>query len=133
MRHSRAPPRRPRPAIGYDYAASGANFASVLLPVVGDSDKYELWLWDGGWVLDGNVPAGTAHAFAAGGVARFRILGIDPNAGLDPEDPTAFVTGLTFTHTGPVDVTMNAYVPEPTALALLLLGTAACLKRRRAR
>ncbi len=122
----------PDPAIGYDYLVTGSKFASVLLPAVGESD-YELYLWDGGWSFDANLTAGVEHEFAPGGVARFAIRGIDPNANLDPEDPTAFVTGLTFTDPGEVDVTMTAYVPEPTTCLLLLAGLGACAAGRKSK
>jgi len=75
------------------------------------------------------------------GISEFALRGIDPGAGLDPNDPLAFVTGLLFTGVvdGNVLITPEVVdppdvVPEPaslTALAtsLLLLGW----RRRRRR
>jgi hypothetical protein len=119
-------------AIGYDYAVqSGPNIASVLLPTVGGDTSYDLWSWNAGtssYFDSGiDITAGTAYNFASGGVQRFRIMGIDPAASLDPANPTAFVTGLTFTDTGNVTVTqtpITASVPEPSTTILLGVGIA---------
>jgi hypothetical protein len=57
-------------------------------------------------------------------VSCFKVLGIEESAGLDPNDPTAFITGLTFTGDGQFTGTMEPVVtPEPTTL--LLFGTTA--------
>jgi len=120
-------------AIGYDYEiSSGPNFASVLLPTGIGDDLYNLRLWDGmGYNIDGGIlTGGVEHFFAAGGVDRFRILGIETGAGLDPNDPLAFVTGLTFTDAGRVQMSMNpitdgngtAPIPEPGTVLLFATG-----------
>ena len=118
-------------AVGYDFQiASGPNFASVILPNVGDGE-FALWLWDsilGNWVFDETLTHDIQFFFGGGGVDRFRILGIETGAGLDPNDPQAFVTGLTFVENGTVDMTMTAITtnaPEPPALSLLALGLVA--------
>lgn len=138
----------PLVAIGYDYVVdSGANFASVQLPTLGDG-LYDLWLWDdtfGSWV-DANVDlmGGLGYDFGGEGVGAFRILGIEPGLGLDPYDTTAFVTGLWFAAPGLVsmrqipvtletDELLQTAVPLPGALVLLaigLLGLIAVRKRR---
>jgi len=123
----------PPSAIGYDYEVEGANFASVLLPTVGDGD-YSLYLWDGSeFVFDQVLVGGQEHLFAPDGVGQFRIGGIEPEAEIDPDDPTAFMTGVSFTGPGPVDVTMTAIVPEPTTLFLLAVASGAFLCRRKRR
>ncbi|MFO1357945.1 nidogen-like domain-containing protein [Plasticicumulans sp.] len=123
-------------AIGYDYFVdSGPNFASVLLPTGIGDDLFDLWLFDAllnDWVDSGvDIAGGTQHFFAPGGVSRFRILGIEIAALLDPDDPTAFVTGLTFAGTGQVSMRQVAIrfdtdqpigIPEPAGLALLAFG-----------
>ncbi len=127
-------------AVGYDYQIlSGPNFDSVLLPNIGDG-LFDLFLFDpvlSQWVFDSNVDAGVTHLFGSGGIDRFRILGIEASAALDPNDPNAFVTGLTFTDPGTVDFTMTPIqhefnVDEPPTFALFgisLLGLAFIRRR----
>jgi hypothetical protein len=114
----------PQVAVGYDYSIeSGPNFTSVLLPSVGD-DQFNLYLWNGTeWVFDSTLMSETEHAFIGAGVDRFRITGIEVGAGLDPNSPTAFVTGLTFANAGHASIHMTALiVPEPETYAMLLAG-----------
>lgn len=128
-------------AIGYDYIVnSGPSITSVLLPTFGDG-LYDLWLWNGeAWVASGDVLSGGVTFTFAEAVTRFRILGIEEGAALDPLNPTAFVTGLTFSETGPVSMSQNPIVvtvpvPEPETYAMFLagLGLIAAARRRRAR
>jgi hypothetical protein len=130
----------PLVAIGYDYFVdSGPNFASVLLPSVGDN-LYDLWLWDNtasSWMDSGaNLTGGSRYDFASGGISKFRILGIEPSAGLDPQDDMAFVTGLWFTSTGSVTmrqvpISFDTAIPAPGALALVPIGLAGLSFARR--
>lgn len=130
----------PLVAIGYDYAtgAGDPNFTSVTLPDVGDG-QYDLFLSNGAdWIFSGALTTGQQYFFPAGGVSSFRIGGIETSAGLAPDDPLAFVTGLTFATDGRFTGTMTplvvfASVPEPGSLYLLVatLGGLFLMRRRR--
>jgi hypothetical protein len=118
----------PLVAIGYDYAIGlgDPNFASVILPSVGD-DVYDVFFQG----VSHTVHAGDQFFFPAGGLSAFSVHGIEPSAGLDPTNPIAFVTGLTFVTTGQFTGTMTPLtlevpppVPEPSSFALMLAGLA---------
>lgn len=128
----------PLVAVGYDYAigAGDPKFASVLLPNVGDG-QYTLDYTDGTGAQ--TVPLGhdSQYFFGEGGVAAFRVTGIETDAALDPNNVTAFITGLTFVNAGSFTGTMTPLtvfvVPEPQTYVLMLLGLAglAGIARRR--
>ena len=135
-------------SVGYDYVVnSGPNIASVILPTIAlDDGQYEIYLWDGDGfdILDGVATADVEYFFDAAGAGRFRVLGIDQAALLDPANPAAFVTGLTFVSAGTVDMSMipvtfdtdagtgSTGVLEPMTLSLLGAGlTGIALTRRR--
>ena len=100
----------PAVAVGYDYAigSGNPNFASVTLPTGIGDNSFDLYLFDGtNWVFKTHLTGGNTYTFDPGGVDRFRILGIEPSAGLDPQNPTAFITGLTFVSSGEFTGTMT--------------------------
>ena len=75
------------------------------------------------------VAGGAAYNFAMPGLTLFRVTGIETGANLDPTDPAAFVTGLTFAGTctlsmtqTPIITNVPSAVPEPESLALLMAG-----------
>ena len=124
----------PPVAVGYEYEVQdGPSFASVLLPNVGDG-KYRLELWNGSAWVDASVDleAGVSFDFlstvAPDGLRSFRIVGIETAVALDPTDPNAFVTGLTFTSGGELRLTQTSLtvdvpaVPEPATWLLMLAG-----------
>ncbi len=124
-------------AVGYVYEVnSGEDFASVTFPslaAVNDTTGYDLYRWDEillEYVLVGHYNAEDTHIFV-GGVSQFKILGIDTPLELDPSDPNAFMTGLTFTGSGPINMSMtpitydtnaSSAVPVPSAIFLFLAG-----------
>lgn len=121
----------PAVATGYIYqtGSGNPNFASVVLPDIGHPNPYDLYLWNGSaFVFDTTLAADTVFDFAPGGASEFEVLGIDPNLGLDPDNTTAFITGLTFEGAGNFTGTMTpitenlASVPEPASLVLLVSG-----------
>jgi len=128
-------------AIGYHYltGAGDPNFGSVLLPDVGDG-AYSLTFIDGIGSHTVGLLHDTQFFFGAGGVSDFTVEGIEASAGLDPSNPTAFITGLTFVGAGDFTGTMTPLttvvaVPEPETYVLMLAGLALLLgasRRRRA-
>jgi hypothetical protein len=118
-------------ATGYvfDIGAGDPKIKSVTLPGgIGDG-KYDLYiLVNGIWtLLAKDVLAGTAFTFSGDGVAKFRVEGIEKSAGLDPGDPTAFVTTLAFETDGTFNgrmIPLTEPIPEPYAYVLLAAGLA---------
>jgi hypothetical protein len=124
----------PLVAIGYEYAIGlgDPNFASVLLPDVGDGE-YDLFACGGEPI--GSAFAGVLFEFLPGGLGCFRVLGIEVSAGLDPTNTTAFITGLAFTSGGTftgtmTPITVEVSVPEPASLLLMVAGLALVARRR---
>jgi hypothetical protein len=98
----------------------------VLLPSL-QALPYHLSYLFGGTLFDVLVAGGVQYFFQAGGVNAFDVTGIDPGLGLDPSNPVAFITGLTFAGAGqftgtqtPI-VTMVA-VPAPSSISLFAVG-----------
>lgn len=137
----------PEVAVGYDYAigAGNPNFASVALPAgIGDGlfDIYGFDPLNQLVLLADDWQAGQVFDFGPNGVDRFRVLGIETGAMLDPANTTAFVTALTFTAAGqftgtqtPITVDLGGgTVPEPATWLLAPLALGLALRRpRRAR
>ena len=128
----------PLVAIGYDYVVdSGPSIRTVELPSIGD-DIFELFLVDdnGSWIFASLIDAGEIYDFGANGVDAFRIMGIETDAMLDPEDSTAFVTGLTFVGVGDISmsqtpITVDVDIPEPTTITLFSVGLIGLLFTRK--
>jgi hypothetical protein len=121
---------------GYDFAIgdTNPNFASFILPNLGDN-LFDLFLYDAGiddFVFEEVVSGGVEYFFGPGGVDLFRILGIETDLALDPNDPTAFVTGLSFVESGRFTGTMTPItrdvpqpIPLPAGLGLMISAIAA--------
>jgi hypothetical protein len=119
---------------GYDYAIGQGDplFASVVFPQgIGDG-LYELSYADQSLTIAGGV-----QHFFGGGVAAFSVRGIEPSAGLSPDDPLAFVTTLTFVADGTFSGTMTPVtveaIPEPGTWALMVAGLVGISSYRRLR
>lgn len=136
----------PDVAIGYDYIVNnGPNIASVMLPTGFGDDVYDLWLWDtllAKWYdTDIDLLGGVTFEFLTA-VDRFRILGIETSEMLDPNDPNAFVTALTFDSTGTINMNQNAItefvdvtqaVSAPAGLGIFALSLLIVLRVRKRR
>ncbi len=130
-------------AVGYIYQvdAGGPLISSVILPQgIGDG-RYDVYIWENGaWtLLQDNVLGGQTFSFGTA-VDRFKVVGIEPSAGLNPASPIAFSAGLIFNQDGTVNLSQTAItaasaVPEPSTYAMLgaglaLLGVVARRRRK---
>ncbi|MDC0340492.1 hypothetical protein OAM96_00885 [Candidatus Poseidoniaceae archaeon] len=105
-------------AVGYDYVVySGPSIVSVEIPLGYGDDVFDLYFYGtNGWYdsnidIDGGVP----YTFSTP-VERMSIRGIEASEMLDPNDPTAFVTALTFQNSGTVLMTMTPVTENYTVL-----------------
>ena len=100
----------PEVAVGYDYIVyGGPKISGVNIPVGYGDDIFDLFMFDSvtGWYDTGtNIDAGTTHVFNPP-TDNMSIRGIETSELLDPTDPTAFVSGLTFETNGTVVMTMT--------------------------
>ena len=104
----------PAVAVGYDYAVGAGDplFATVRLPIGIGDNLYTLLVKGKSFNLAGGDQFDfRTHGFP-GGVAQFRVTGIETSAALDPTDPLAFQTGLTFVAAGRFTGTMTPIVVE---------------------
>jgi hypothetical protein len=125
----------PLVAVGYDYQVGAGDpfFASVTLPTGLGDNMYDLLLWNGSsYQFAANLTGGLEYLFGPGGVDRFRILGIELGDALDPNNPAAFITGLTFVSDGTFSGTQTPLVdfaagetPLPGTLPLFATGLGA--------
>ncbi|MGY0638652.1 MAG: nidogen-like domain-containing protein [Paraglaciecola chathamensis] len=136
----------PDVAVGYDYIVnSGPNITSVMLPTGFGDDVYDLWLWDAAlmdWFDTGeDLLGGVTYDFDTA-VDRFRILGIEASEMVDPTDPNAFVTALTFDAAGVINMNQNAItefvddaqaVSAPAGLGIFALSLLVFLRARKHR
>jgi hypothetical protein len=96
---------------------------------VGDN-IYDLSYWDGSLYNPlGSIIGGVQYDFLSNvgpaGVSKFKVEGIETTANLDPNNNTAFITGLTFTNGGALSVTqtpIQVNVSEPSVVILMLSG-----------
>ena len=121
----------PLVAVGYDYAigAGDPNFASLLLPNIGDG-QFTIEYLNGDELVQLALAADTPFYFPTSGVSAFKVRGIETAAALDPNDSNAFITGLSFISAGNFTGTMTpitvdtAPVPLPSGLMLFFSGIA---------
>ena len=132
-------------ATGYTYTVTGAEFDAVQAPTlaaVNDPDGYTLTVAG----MDFSLAPGQLLNFADilgvsdSAVTEFTITGISEALMLDPNDPTAFVTGIAFEDISdpsvglvqtPIETEVMAPIPLPAAGLLMIasLGGLALLRR----
>lgn len=109
----------PDAAVGYRYAMSGAgasNFSGVIVPepLPNGDDTFEVVFGNQSAVLKAGVLFDLSAATGGAGVREFTIRGIDTTEALDPHNPVAFVTGLTFVSAFSGEVTMTPLLATPS-------------------
>lgn len=144
----------PPVSVGYDYAVGEGSplITSAMFPsLLGDLDGFDIFeLGEGGSLLFADVMGGqwvdfTSLSGYANGISGFSLRDINPALMIDPADPAAFVTGLTFATSGTVTLTQTPVtiefpipgtgaVPEPSSWAMMIAGfglTGAAMRRRK--
>jgi hypothetical protein len=111
----------------YELIAGDNAITKALFPELSfDTDGYDVYTLDGMLLAQGVME----YDFGPGGVQGFKLLDIDYTAseGVDPTDPTGFVTGLIYLNGNGVTMTQTpltievAGVPEPGAWAMMIVG-----------
>ncbi len=136
----------PDVASGYVYTSNLA-IASVTAPslaTVPDPDGYMLEFMFGGVLQQFALAAGETFDFGINnfnGVYEFSIVGINLDLALDPTNPQAFVTGVSFAESGDLTFTQapiitfvpdpTTDIPEPASIFMLSLGLGGLLVGRR--
>ena len=105
-------------AVGYDYAVyNGPWIVAIEIPLGYGDDVFDLYYYGtNGW-YDTNIDiyGGVSYTFPTP-VERMSIRGIEASEMLDPNDPTAFVSALTFQNSGTVLMTMTPVTENYTVL-----------------
>lgn len=104
----------PQVTLGYEYRIGPDNpqFATVRLPI-GIGDNHYMLLVNGkSFPLAAGVLFDFGQHGYAGGVAAFRVTDIESSAALNPSDPYAFPTQLTFSGSGRFTGTMQPLCPR---------------------
>jgi len=131
-------------AVGYTYTVSGSNVATVLIPnILPNGDGNFIIVIDG---IEYAISSGVifdilSETGIVGGIDTFEIKDISIAELLDPTDPFAFVTGLTFVNAGMVNIAQTPItldtdaqnVPEPSTLLLFSLGLLGFVSARKYR
>ena len=124
----------PDVAVGFEYQIGAGDplFSSVTLPDIGDPTGYQVCPWTGTAYANCTRLGANQRFTFANGISRFEVVDIDASLGLDPSNPTAFPTTLTFASDGQFTGTMTALlaagatsVPEPVSTSLLASGLVA--------
>ncbi|WP_460759203.1 hypothetical protein [Lysobacter fragariae] len=106
----------PAVALGYEYRTGAGNptIATARLPIGIGDNRYTVIVHGKRYdVAAGELFDFRTHGFPAG-VERFRVSGIEGAAGLDPTDPYAFPTQLSFTASGRFTGTMQPLCEPPS-------------------
>lgn len=135
----------PDVASGYTYTSNLA-IATVTAPpfdAVPDPDGYILEFMFNGMLQEFAIASGATFDFVANGfngVTTFSIQGINLDLGLDPDNPQAFVTGVSFAESGALSFTQDPItvfvpdpndIPEPASIFLISLSLGGLMLRRR--
>lgn len=118
-------------ATGFTYEAIGTAFTQLMVPGEYGDGEFTLLLFNS-VTHTFDLPGATFHSgetidltqFDPNGLTKLKIGGIEPSAGVDPQDQTGFVTGFSFaSNTGSFTMAAEvASIPEPENWGLMLAG-----------